>query len=106
MAAGPIHPLYGRPPDSYWNNDPAKPWWKPKPVDKLPLKDRWYRVSEVAALMGVQKHAVYRWIKAGLPAVKLPGTTTRINGQVLADWVAGQSDVAPMPETVVAGRRR
>jgi len=46
-----------------------------------------YRISEVAALLGVSDDTVRRWAEAGrLPTVQEPGSRLAVDGKVLADF--------------------
>jgi molybdopterin-binding protein len=58
-----------------------------------------YRISEVAALLGVSDDTVRRWADSGrLPTVKEPGARLAVDGAVLADFlVRAAAETAPAP---------
>jgi molybdopterin-binding protein len=48
-----------------------------------------YRISEVAALLGVSDDTVRRWADSGrLPTVREPGSRLAVDGRALADFAA------------------
>ena len=57
-----------------------------------------YRISEVAALLGVSDDTVRRWADSGrLPTVKEPGSRQVVDGKVLADFaVDAAADIAQL----------
>jgi molybdopterin-binding protein len=67
-----------------------------------------YRISEVAALLGVSDDTVRRWADSGrLPTVKAPGARLAVDGAVLADFlVRTAADAAPADVPVVAESAR
>jgi molybdopterin-binding protein len=47
-----------------------------------------YRISEVAALLGVSDDTVRRWADTGrLPTIREPGSRLTVDGTVLADFI-------------------
>jgi molybdopterin-binding protein len=62
-----------------------------------------YRISEVAALLGVSDDTVRRWADSGrLPTVKEPGARLAVDGAVLADFLVRTAAAErPAPEAPV-----
>lgn len=55
-----------------------------------------YRISEVAALLGVSDDSVRRWAETGrLPTIKEPGTRLAVDGAVLADFLVRRTAEPP-----------
>jgi molybdopterin-binding protein len=55
-----------------------------------------YRISEVAALLGVSDDTVRRWADSGrLPTVKQPGARLAVEGTVLAEFATQVAAEAP-----------
>jgi molybdopterin-binding protein len=70
-----------------------------------------YRISEVAALLGVSDDTVRRWADSGrLPTVKEPGARLVVDGAVLADFLvreaAETTPVAGAPVVAESARNR
>jgi excisionase family DNA binding protein len=52
--------------------------------------DRLLSVQEVAALLGVSRAQVYRYVTAGLPCVRLSNRVLRVRPADLESWVGEQ----------------
>ena len=59
-----------------------------------------YRISEVAALLGVSDDTVRRWAETGrLPTVREPGSRLAVDGRALADFaVEAAADIARLAD--------
>jgi molybdopterin-binding protein len=61
-----------------------------------------YRISEVAALLGVSDDTVRRWADSGrLPTVREPGARLAVDGVVLADFLVRTAAETPVREAPV-----
>lgn len=65
-----------------------------------------YRISEVAALLGVSDDTVRRWADSGrLPTVREPGARVVVDGRALADFaVEAAADIARVADGPIVAR--
>ena len=58
----------------------AKPSQQPAPPRPVPDSRRWLKTSEVATLLGLSVHHIYKMHRRGqLPSFKLPGLGVRVD---------------------------
>jgi excisionase family DNA binding protein len=66
----------------------------PSLAAKLRARDKYLEVSEVAALLGINKFTLYDWVKAGrIPAQRIGGRV-KFDPWKLAAWLDKQSIAA------------
>lgn len=70
--------------------------------DDIPGMESLLSVRDVAALLGVSRAQVYRYVEAGLPCVRLSGRVLRFRSADVEGWV---DELASAAEPAIVRRR-